>query len=113
MKKYVNGQYIEMTQEEIEEYNKNNIEIQQEPTLEEQIKELQEVNHQQDELINISLLATDEMYMMIEPLLVNTLSTQSNNKMVDMYVAMVQRQLKDIEEIPSRYKEQVKEILGL
>ena len=31
--------------------------------------------------------------------------------MVDMYVAMVQRGLKTIEEVPVRYREQVKKIL--
>ena len=34
-----------------------------------------------------------------------------NNKMVDMYVAMVVRGLKTIDEVPSRYREEVKQIL--
>ena len=89
--------------------------IPQEPTLEEQIAELEETNKTQDELINTTMLATDEMYMMIEPLLsevVQTLSLErSVSKMVDMYVAMVQRGLKTIDEVPARYREQVKEIL--
>lgn len=90
--------------------------IPQEPTLEEQIAELEETNKTQDELINTTMLATDEMYMMIEPLLseaVQTLSLErSVSKMVDMYVAMVQRGLKTIDEVPARYREQVKEILA-
>ena len=39
------------------------------PTLEEKVRELEEVIATQDELINISLRATDEMFMMLEPLL--------------------------------------------
>ena len=77
---------------------------------------LKETNDTQDVLINTTMLATDEMYMMIEPLLseaVQTLSLErSVSKMVDMYVAMVQRGLKTIDEVPARYREQVKEILA-
>ena len=41
----------------------------QEPTLEEQIAELKEINDIQDVLINTTMLATDEMFTMLEPLL--------------------------------------------
>ena len=77
---------------------------------------LEETNNNQDSLIDISLCATDEMYMMIEPLLEVVPQTLNNermmSKMVDMYVAMVIRELKTIEEVPVRYREQVKEILA-
>lgn len=77
---------------------------------------LKTTNDIRDELIDTTMLATDEMYMMIEPLLsevVQTLSLErSVSKMVDMYVAMVQRGLKTIDEVPARYREQVKEILA-
>lgn len=44
MKKYVNNKLVDMTQEEIEEYNKNNQEQHpQEPTLEERIASVEEV----------------------------------------------------------------------
>ena len=33
--------------------------------------------------------------------------------MVDFYALMVQRDLKDIEDVPVKYREQVKEKLGL
>lgn len=75
---------------------------------------LQETNDNQDDLIDISLCATDEMYMMIEPLLSavpQTMSERMVSKMVEMYVAMVERGLKTIDEVPLRYREQVKEIL--
>lgn len=83
-------------------------------TLTQENKELKEVNKEQDELINTSLLATDEMYMMLEPilepLLVNTLS-DNNTYMTNMYIKMVQRKLKKIEEVPLRFREQVREAL--
>lgn len=108
--------YVENENNVIINYVVNEIEENQEPTLEEQIAELEETNKTQDELINTTMLATDEMYMMIEPLLsesVQTLSLErSVSKMVDMYVAMVQRGLKTIDEVPARYREQVKEILA-
>ena len=76
------------------------------------LKDIEEINKNQDELINISLLATDEMYLMIEPLLsINTMNTKGGSKMVDLYVAMVIRGLKTIEEVPARYRDEVREIL--
>lgn len=76
---------------------------------------IEETNQTQDDLIDISLCATDEMYMMIEPLLetipTTTFSVRMVSKMVEMYVAMVERGLKTIDEVPLRYREQVKEIL--
>lgn len=106
----INGIYRDMTKEEEENYL-NSEPPTEEPTLEDRVIELEEVNKQQDELINISLLATDEMYMMIEPLLTQTLSISSESKMVNMYVAMVQRELKKREEVPERYREEVIAIL--
>ena len=89
------------------------IPIQQEVTLEDRVTELEMINQQQDELINITMLATDEMFMMLEPLLMQTVTLQEggDSKMVDMYVAMVQRGLKTIDQVPARYREQVREIL--
>lgn len=88
-------------------------------TLEEQnaksIENIQQVNNNQDDLIDITLMATDEMYIMIEPLLAaqpQTINGKGVSKMVDMYTAMVIRGLKTIDEVPVRYREQVKEILA-
>lgn len=80
------------------------------------ISAIQETNKNQDELINVSLCATDEMYMMLEPLLQSVPQTLQINermvsKMVDLYVAMVMRELKTINEVPLRYREEVKKIL--
>lgn len=85
----------------------------QELSLEDRVKELEEVNAIQDTLIDVSLLATDEIFMMIEPLLseVNTYNIGGNNKMIDMYVCMVTKGLKTIDEVPLRYREEVRMIL--
>lgn len=96
-----------------EEMESENPIMPQEPTLEERFAELEVINRQQDELINTTMMATDEMFMMIEPLLAEVYSLQGgDSKMVDMYVAMVQRGLKTIDQVPARYREQVQEILA-
>ena len=79
-------------------------------------EELKEVNNTQDILIDTTMMATDEVYTMLEPILEmipQTMSLErSVSKMVDMYVAMVQRGLKTIEQVPARYREEVREILA-
>jgi hypothetical protein len=85
---------------------KNNVEV-----LSIENEELKSVNNIQDEMIDINMLATDEVYSLIEPLLLDMLSERGVSKLVDMYVAMVQRGLKTLDEVPSRYSEQVREIL--
>ena len=75
---------------------------------------MQRTNQIQDDLIDVSLMATDEMFMMLEPLLnaiPQVINEKGCSKMVDMYVAMVMRGLKTIEEIPARYREEVKKVL--
>ena len=84
-------------------------------TLEEKLQKQVEVltieNQTQDELINIAMLATDEMFTMIEPLLADNLNMKGGGKMVDMYAAMVIRGIKRIEDVPQRYREQVRQII--
>ncbi|WP_297136114.1 CD1375 family protein [Terrisporobacter sp.] len=80
------------------------------------IPAMEETNKNQDDLINVSLCATDEMYMMLEPLLQSVpqrlqINERMVSKMVDLYVAMVIRGLKTIDEVPLRYREEVKKIL--
>ena len=84
-----------------------------EPTIEDKVRELEKVNAIQDELINVYLLATDEMFCMLEPVLssVNIIDAKGVSKMVDMYVVMTQRGLKIIEDVPLRYREEVKRVL--
>lgn len=83
-------------------------------------EEIKEVNNTQDILIDTTMMATDEVYTMLEPILEMMPMTMSidgemkggSSKMVDMYVAMVQRGLKTIEQVPARYREEVTEILA-
>ena len=76
------------------------------------ITEIDKENLIQNELIDISLLATDEMFMMLEPLLEAVqIDERGMSKMIDMYVAMIIRGLKPIDEVPLRYREEVRLIL--
>ena len=112
MKIYENGIYREMTSKEKDEFLKTPVVKCEESFLELKLKELDSINKAQDDLINISLLATDEMFMMLEPLLeVAQINERGISKMVDMYVAMIMRGLKTIGEIPLRYREEVKQII--
>ncbi|MGL4523373.1 MAG: CD1375 family protein, partial [Bacilli bacterium] len=87
--------------------------IEQAELLEQQLITANETNDYQDSLIDVSLLATDELYTLIEPLLPELFSnTKGGNAMVDAYVAMVIKGLKTIEEVPSRYREEVKRVLA-
>lgn len=110
----ITGEKI-IQEKEIEEIIED-IPVKIEPSLEEKIKELEEENKTQDTLINTTMLATDELYTMIEPILETVPQTmsveRSTSKMVDMYVCMVQRGLKTIEQVPARYREEVREILA-
>ena len=89
---------------------KNNVEL-----LSVENEELKETNDVQDEMIDISMMATDEMYSMLEPLLENTpMPIEFENgvsKLAYMYVAMVQRRLKTIDQVPARYREQVRAMI--
>lgn len=105
---------IEIIEEEMKEVI-DELPIEVQPTLEEKIEELKEENKTQDILIDTTMLATDELYTMVEPILEAIPQTmtleRSTSKMVDMYVCMIQRGLKTIEEVPTRYREEVKRIL--
>lgn len=109
---FLTKEYI-IIEEEVEELGDNPIEI--EPSLEEKIEELKEENKTQDMLINTTMLATDEIFTMIEPILELTPQTinleRGNSKMVDLYVAMIQRGIKTIDQVPMRYREEVRRIL--
>ena len=76
------------------------------------ITEIDKENLIQNELIDISLLATDEMFMILEPLLEAVqINERGMSKMIDMYVAMIMRGLKTVDEVPLRYREDVRRIL--
>ena len=83
--------------------------------LENRISNVEKENDTQDEVINTTMMATDELFMMLEPLLLSDTYNleRSVSKMVEMYVAMIQRGIKTIDQVPTRYREQVKELLSL
>lgn len=109
---FLTKQY-KIIEEEIEELEDELIDIPE--TIEEKIEKLQEENKTQDILIDTTMLATDELYTMVEPILELVPQTmaleRSTSKMVDMYICMIQRGLKTIEQIPTRYREEVRRIL--
>ena len=82
------------------------------------ILQVNEDNKIQDKVIDISMMALDELYYMLEPILMSVVTTTANieekvvNPMVELYVVMVQRGLKTLDEVPARYRKQVEEILN-
>ena len=67
-----------------------------------------------DKIIDVNMLAIDELFTILEPLMVETYSMNEKmevNPMVELYVVMVQRGLKTLEQVPARYREQVRQIL--
>lgn len=104
--------YSETDTEIIVNYAINEIEVSDELSVTDRLIIVEETNQIQDEIINIQLMATDELYTIVEPLLAKVqVCRLGGSKMVDMYVVMVQRGLKTIDEVPLRYREQVKKIL--
>ena len=75
---------------------------------------LDELSVTHDELFDGNMLAIDELFTILEPLMVETYSMNEEmevNPMVELYVVMVQRGLKTLEQVPARYREQVRQIL--
>lgn len=78
-------------------------------------------------LTDVMLCAIDEVFMMLDPLIsvseevvmsmensdqLGELLNKEVSKMVELYAVMVQRGLKTIEQVPARYREQVRELLA-
>lgn len=71
---------------------------------------------EQNELtIDLLLYSIDEIYTLVEPLLAivpMTIETENKvSKLVNFYVLMIKRDLKTIEEIPERFREEVNKLL--
>lgn len=81
------------------------------------IQNIDNENMVQNETLDTTMLALDEMFVLFEPILMTTMSVLSVNKkevrnpMVELYVVMIQRGLKTIDQVPARYREEVKAIL--
>ena len=115
-------QCIDVQEKDLElwfEVHKDDLEtpISQNEEVKQSIEEIKSVNSIQDEIIDMTMLALDEMFEMFEPLLSLSISSMSlnnkevNNPMVELYVVMIQRGLKTIDQVPARYREEVKAIL--
>ena len=65
--------------------------------------------------IDLLLYSIDEMYTSVEPLLAMvpmTIETENKvSKLVNFYVLMIKRDLKTIEEITERFKEEVRKLI--
>lgn len=65
--------------------------------------------------IDLLLYSIDEMYTSVEPLLAMvpmTIETENKvSKFVNFYVLMIKRDLKTIEEIPERFREEVRKLI--
>ena len=86
------------------------------PNLIVELKNGEETNETQDFMIDTTMMALDEIFMLFEPLLAAVPMTMSLrrevvNPMVELYVVMIQRGLKTIEQVPERYKAEVQALL--
>lgn len=76
------------------------------------VVELDNLKESNNNTLDILLMAVDEIYTSVEPLLMMIPMTipeegSINNNLIPFYVEMVKRGLKTKEEIPERFKEEV------
>ena len=76
------------------------------------VVELDNLKESNNNTLDILLMAVDEIYTSVEPLLMMVPMTipeegSINNNLIPFYVEMVKRGLKTKEEIPERFKEEV------
>ena len=80
-----------------------------------EIDKLKSTIEQNDLTIDLLLYSIDELYISIEPLLTMvpmTVETENKvSKLVNFYVLMIKRDLKTIEEVPERFREEVNKLL--
>ena len=71
--------------------------------------ELETTNREQDDVIDVTLLALDEVYGMIDEGEIETMSVGS--PMVNVYVKMIKRGIKTLDEVPAKYRAEVEELI--
>ena len=71
--------------------------------------ELETTNREQDDVIDVTLLALDEVYGMIDEGEIETMSIGS--PMVNVYVKMIKRGIKTLDEVPAKYRAEVEELI--
>ena len=80
-----------------------------------EMNKLKSTIEQNELIIDLLLYSIDEMYTSVEPLLTMipmTIEGESNvSKLVNFYALMINRELKTIEEIPERFREEVSKLL--
>lgn len=80
-----------------------------------EIDKLKSTIEQNELTIDLLLYSIDEMYTSVEPLLAMVPMTIDGDnkvsKLVNFYVLMIKRDLKTIEEIPERFREEVNKLL--
>ena len=80
------------------------------------INELDEENIMQYEIMDATMLVLDGVFNCIESISPSAITTSADNEepnqIVNFYAIMVQRGLKDLDDIPDKYKEQIIKILN-
>lgn len=72
---------------------------------------LKDENKKHGELIDMSLMITDRLYCLLEPLIPSECSEDTNNPVINMYAEMVQKELKTIEQVPEKYRAEVERLM--
>ena len=87
--------------------------------LNEKVDILEQNDQMHDGIIDTTMMAIDEIFMMIEPFLdmiplAMTIDSREEKRdpMVELYVAMIQRGLKTLEQVPVRYRAEVEDLLN-
>jgi hypothetical protein len=78
-------------------------------------KTFKEVNEQNEFTIDLLLFTIDELYVSVESLLTMIPSTIDANNIisnfVNFYALMIKRNLKDIDEIPEKFRDEIRKLL--
>lgn len=76
-------------------------------------EETKRIDKEQSKIINATILATEQMCSILEPLLSNSIENEDINPiMLNMYTTIVKQGLKTVEEIPEKYREKVDNIIN-
>lgn len=77
-----------------------------------EINNIKEEAKDNDIDIEILLMSVDRLYELLEPLLINTMAImEGEDPLLQLYLRIVKKGLKDIEDVPESYRERVKALL--
>lgn len=80
-------------------------------------KSFKEINEQNDFTIDLLLFTIDELYISMEPLLsmvpcaIDVNSDNIISNFVKFYTLMIKRNLKDINEVPEKFRDEIRKLL--